>query len=331
MSEHSIMMRQGLNPTVNAEFVDTSICNNLLGFKSSLLSDSWGPPLYYGKIMKRLYKFVKDENAVINIARGSLKFTPVSSLNDPTEVLPFMDQQEVRASLEKLRESGYTPDQFDWLHCQYALLNLLERYGKGTGVRPVPNTLAEANQIISSPVYENFGYMEKELLATIKHIRERVGFLSLSERYDSLPMWAHYANQGKGFVIAFKDLSSSFPGDDTVSLNALKPVVYTKRVLGMTFDPSTQDRLFFYKNSDWSYEREWRVVTPLNTCRCCRSSKHKIFLRDVDPNLIDSVICGWHIKSSEMSQLRDELKQINDNIRVMSASCEAGEVTLSND
>ena len=67
--------------------------------------------------------------------------------------------------------------------------------------------------------------------------------------------------------------------DETGSLNIPKPVVYTERFIGMTFDPSTQDRLFFSKLSDWSYEREWRVVTALESCR--RSSDGKLHLYDV--------------------------------------------------
>ena len=77
-------------------------------------------------------------------------------------------------------------------------------------------------------------------------------------------MWAHYADLARGFVVVLDDLERSFNGDKTGSLNIPKPVVYADQFIGMTFDPSTQDRLFFSKLSDWSYEREWRVVTALN-------------------------------------------------------------------
>lgn len=90
-----------------------------------------------------------------------------------------------------------------------------------------------------------------------------------------------YADQAKGFVVIFEGLERSFKGDDTGSLNVPKRVMYTERFMGMTFDPSTQDRLFFSKLSDWSYEREWRVVTALEACR--RSSDGKLYLRDVAP------------------------------------------------
>jgi hypothetical protein len=75
-------------------------------------------------------------------------------------------------------------------------------------------------------------------------------------------------------VIVLDNLEQSFKGDKTGSLNIPKPVVYADRFIGMTFDPSTRDRLFLSKLSGWSYEREWRVVTALNACR--RSSDGKL-------------------------------------------------------
>jgi hypothetical protein len=80
----------------------------------------------------------------------------------------------------------------------------------------------------------------------------------------------------------------SFKGDETGSLNSPKPVVCADQFIGMTFDPSTQDRLFFSKLSDWSYEREWRIVTALNARR--QSPDGKLNLRDVDRHHLAGVI-----------------------------------------
>ena len=86
-------------------------------------------------------------------------------------------------------------------------------------------------------------------------------------------MWAHYADLARGFVVVFENLEQSFKGDETGSLNIPKPVVYAEQFLGMTFDPSTQDRLFFSKLSDWSYEREWRVAAMGRLSRCFVSER----------------------------------------------------------
>jgi hypothetical protein len=168
--------------------------------------------------------------------------------------------------------------------------------------------------------------MENKLFATIRNISARVGILSLSQRYDSLPMWAHYADLARGFVVVLDDLEQSFSGDETGSLNIPKPVVYADQFTGMTFDPSTQDRLFFSKLSDWSYEREWRVVTALTACR--RSADSNLYLRDVDRGHVTGVICGWRAQADDVSRLGSELKRLNPNARLVSAVLDGGKVVL---
>jgi hypothetical protein len=154
----------------------------------------------------RLFKFVSSTHAVLNMARGSLKFTPLPELNDPSELTPVMNRAAVRNSLEELRRHGLTKDQYRWLGCQDAVLSLLAPQEK---VLDAPRTLEEANRILSISVYDNLDYMERKLFATIELIRAQVGILSHSERYDSLPMWAHYADQAKGFVVIFEEMTRS--------------------------------------------------------------------------------------------------------------------------
>ena len=272
----------------------------------------------------RLFKFVGSTSAVLNMAKGSLKFTPIEDLNDPSELTPVMDRPAVRASLELLRKNGMTQEQFDWLHHQGAVLDLLSPEEK---VLDAPRTLVQANHMLSLSAYENLDYMEKKLFATIKNIRARVGILSLSERYDSLPMWAHYADLARGFVIVLDNLEQSFKGDKTGSLNIPKSVAYADQFIGMTFDPSTQDRLFFSKLSDWSYEREWRVVTSLTTCH--RSSDGKLYLLDVDPLHLTGVICGWRVSADHRSLLFDELRRLNPAVKLISAVLDGGKIGLN--
>lgn len=272
----------------------------------------------------RLFKFVASRSAVLNMARGALKFTPIDELNDPSELTPVMDRAAVRSSLELLRENGLTEDQFVWLRRQEAVL---DRLAPAEMVLRAPRTIAEANRILSLAVYEDLDYMENKLFSTIKSIRAQVGILSLSERYDSLPMWAHYADLARGFVVVLENIDRSFAGDTTGSLNAPKRVDYAERFIGMTYDPSTQDRLFFSKLLDWSYEREWRVVTALQDCS--RSLDGKLYLRDVDPLHVTGVICGWRVNADDIQSLRNDLPRTNHNLRLVSAILDGGTVNLS--
>jgi DUF2971 family protein len=271
----------------------------------------------------RLFKYVRSASAVRNMARGAMKFTPIDELNDPSEFTPVVDRSEVRTSLEALRKNGMTQDQYHWLKCQGAVLDLLSPEEK---VLNVPMTLSEANRMLSLSAYENLDYMEEKLFSTVRNIRSKVGMLSLSARYDSLPMWAHYANQARGFVVVLEDLERSFNGDETGSLNIPKPVVYAERFIGMTFDPSTQDRLFFSKLSDWSYEREWRVVTALSACY--RSPENDLYLRDIDSTHLTHIICGWQNSADEILSIGDEIRHFNPNAKVVSAMLDGGRVSI---
>jgi hypothetical protein len=181
--------------------------------------------------------------------------------------------------------------------------------------------------MLSISTYEDLNFMERRLFSTIKNIRARVGILSLSQRYDSLPMWAHYADSARGFVVVLDNLEHSFKGDETGSLNILKPVVYTEQFIGMTFDPSTQDRLFFSKLADWSYEREWRVATALNACR--QSSDGELYLRDVNSLHLTGVICGWRASANDVSLLKDKLGHVNPDAKLISAVLDSGKVSLN--
>lgn len=160
--------------------------------------------------MSLLYKFISSEDAVLNIAKGCLKFTPIKELNDPTELIMSMNYDEVRDSLNKLRRHGMNQDQLSWLHKQEAILDLLAPEEK---ILNAPKKLEDVNSILSLGIYENIEYMKQKLASTIEKIRKNVGVLSLTLRYDSLPMWAHYSDLARGFVIEFNNLESEFIGD----------------------------------------------------------------------------------------------------------------------
>lgn len=274
--------------------------------------------------MSTLYKFVGGQAAVRAIVRGSLKFTRIPELNDPSELAELMDRRAVQASLVEIRANRYTRDQFDWLGCQEATLRLLS---PETRILSRPSTIDRANRMLMSPVYDNMEFMERQLLQTISLIRSRLGVLSLTERFDSLPMWAHYGAVAKGYVVRFDDLDRQFPNDATGSLNVVKAVNYVEDLIGMTHDPSSQDNLFFSKFRDWSYEREWRVVSALSNCKL--SDDRKMHLRDIDSSIVTGVICGWNVPSDELSSLKGELSCINPRLEVLAASLERGRVRLS--
>jgi Protein of unknown function (DUF2971) len=273
----------------------------------------------------RLFKYVATIGAATAMAGGSLKFTPIGQLNDPMEVLPIFDEAEVEASLNILRRDGCTEDQFRWMKCQQALLELLAP--EMIGIR-VPDDRELVNALYRSAVYEHLPFLKRMLIHTIGIIRSKVGVLSLSERAECVPMWAHYANGAAGFVIALDGLEQCFAGDRTGSLNMAKAVDYSNRFLGMTFDPSSQDRLFFSKLDDWSYEKEWRVVRALDQCRKDGAGAVPLHLHDIPGHHVSAVICGWNVTDDAYGAACRDVAAVNDDAVIVRTKIEEGRIVF---
>lgn len=270
------------------------------------------------------YKFVSSTSAVENICRGRLKFTPISELNDPLEMLPIADALKVRESLLKIRQSGLSPEQFRWLKHQEATIDLLAPELKAISAPPDIDT---ANEQLRSLVYDDTSNLLQFHRRVVDKIRKNVGILSLTSRYDSLPMWAHYAENAQGYVVAFNDLISAFPGDQTGSLLHLKPVKYSNEIDGMTFDPTTQDNLFFSKTTDWSYEHEWRVVASLEGCNHLDHSD--LYIREIEKTHIAGVIVGWKVQEHEFQRIRELVENANPKAWVTRAQLSGIEIALT--
>ncbi|MEE1493945.1 MAG: DUF2971 domain-containing protein [Anaerostipes hadrus] len=92
-------------------------------------------------------------------------------------------------------------------------------------------------------------------------LKDAVRVVCLSELYDSMLMWSHYAQNHTGYCIEY-----IFEESDMYYTH-LHPVIYTKDRYSLSKkDVSEEKKDVLYKTtcskSDvWSYEKEWRIVT----------------------------------------------------------------------
>ena len=274
----------------------------------------------------QLYKYISSESALKSIVAGKIKFATLDSLNDPTELLPKIYESELLKSLEEKRANGYNEDDLFDLKRQEALFRKLS---PETMVISAPDSVEHANSIVNLPVYNNLDYLINMFNKTVELIASRCGILCLSTRYDSLPMWAHYANNATGFVIEFEDLQSVYPGDETGILNEIKHIEYKNKRSGITFDKGSYHSLFFEKNKDWVYESEKRVVTDLNSCIKCNISEEVIYIQRISKQHISKVIFGWKILESTIQKLSKEICSINSNVNIAISKIEDGLVEVN--
>ena len=133
---------------------------------------------------------------------------------------------DLNESLHRIRMYGYTKEVIIDLKRREELFKILSPV---TMVIPAPNSIDKANRIIRASVYDNFNYLRSEFEKTIEIMSERCGIFCISSRYNSLPMWAHYSDNAKGFVVEFEGLEKFFSGEKTDILNKLENVNYRTR------------------------------------------------------------------------------------------------------
>ncbi|GEM_PF-864273 len=140
----------------------------------------------------------------------------------------------------------------------------------------------------------------KESMA--KHIQEEIGICCFSAKPDSLLMWTHYASSHTG--VCFQFLATNSTGFFGEAL----PVCYKKKrpVLNI-FDNNRDKQMeanFLIKNKDWSYEQEFRMVSPLR-----KSGFHRF-----PEDCLSGVIFGAKIDKEDEMYLRNVIKKLKSKL-----------------
>lgn len=278
--------------------------------------------------MPPLYKFISDPGAVGFLLQGTAKFTPIPELNDPSELLPNLISDEVLRSLNRLREHGYSDDDMVYLRREE---NLLRRLAPSYRAIDTPVTKELATALIRSPFYDSEVLLYRLLNGAAREMSSKVGLFCLTQRYESLPMWAHYAANATGLVVEFQNLEDVFPGDDTGVLHQPILVRYEREHIGVTFDPRSHESIFFSKFQDWAYEQEVRVVLPLADCRRVLVHDKTLYLFDLPPRCITRVILGWNMAPSVSETVRELVHDLNNDVKVLQACCLFGRVHVDMD
>lgn len=114
---------------------------------------------------------------------------------------------------------------------------------------------------------------ESEQLYQYTNLNDGYGIVSLCQELHSIVMWSHYGNMHKGIAIEIDTKKISLKNSLQHSefkhspKSAPQPVIYSKsRQLndpgGYTFNHLFDS--FFLKSDEWSYEKEFRIVSELS-------------------------------------------------------------------
>lgn len=209
-----------------------------------------------------LYKYLAPER--VDVLEGAaIRFTPPLNTNDIFEVRQTFDLvmgPKMQSYFEKTAKTINFDEQF-----QAALTD------SGLGFLSVE----QAKTLISTFVGGDAEKVARAFLSraveelpaqlntpeNVERLLEKIAsnqlLLSLSERADSSPMWAHYASNSSGFVIAFNTNSDFFRrGDNGESQGLHKVRYFDGRLKEIIEDPYVA---LISKQVDGAYEREWRL------------------------------------------------------------------------
>jgi hypothetical protein len=266
-----------------------------------------------------LYKYVIPDRVDV-LESSTIRFTPPLNTNDIFEVRQTFDlimgpkmtslfkdlapeadvEEPLRNALDELGLSGISNEQAKALFGQF---------GGGDLEATMRRALDEAIERMP-------GLLNTQ--ENIEHLLEKFGseqlLLSLSESPYSSPMWAHYAANSTGFVIAFDTASQFFRRGEKGELQGLHKVNYFDGKITEIID--NPYGALISKQADWSYEREWRLyVKPEAVSKTVPNPDESIQLVEFPKDAVRRVILGLRA-STELEErllrvLRSDYKGVS--------------------
>lgn len=183
----------------------------------------------------KLYKYISPERIDV-LENLNIRFTQPLYLNDPYETNPVITGSEL-------------------LDEQWEMIGKIECERNGLNYE----SLKPLNE---RKIRDKMFPGAIQIMKVFFH--HRIGILSLSETHDNALMWSHYCSNHQGYVIEFNSEHNFFRSNnkDYVIENTSK-VVYTNNRPNVTLERLSMKDLYFTKSTDWSYEREWRILKSI--------------------------------------------------------------------
>jgi hypothetical protein len=144
-----------------------------------------------------------------------------------------------------------------------------------------------------------------------KGFAEHIGVLSLTEKRDNRLMWAHYAQNHKGFVIGFDSEDDYFhqQRSEFDEFYHLRKVQYSENrpeIQLMSAEDGTE--IFLTKSKEWEYEQEWRMLKPVsNATETITTEDEIISLFSFPAKCVAEIIIGCRMLASDRKELLEYL------------------------
>ncbi len=244
-----------------------------------------------------LFKYLTYSRAIEILRSQKIRLTQPSDFNDPFELHPefqLMSKEDISELPPDLDEQGKPIPGMHQLTPE-AINRML------TAVLPHLAQMAPIHQQHPGATFS----VDNNAVGR-NYYDTNFGILSLTETPDNLLMWSHYGDSHKGVVFGFDELHPFFQGDEIVAgLSRLSKVEYNQK--RPVLSPSTQNnpKVFLRKSTEWTYEREWRLVRPLGEAAATlpRENLTPLCLFEIPHDTIRVIITGSRMMPSEHQEL----------------------------
>jgi len=261
-----------------------------------------------GKNLIYKYVFPRTEFLQTELYR----FTQPNELNDPFEALPrvLINEQAPEnyemARAKAVSNGGYNLSQEE-LERFYLSPAISYRFDEKIAPGLWPARLPELRDEPFKSIEELDRFRANKAASEfIARASKSMGIFCLTREPHSLLMWAHYANEHKGMLLAFdrnhaffkkgSGLHSVEYREDRVAITSNDGLMH---FCGIHFNDSVSllPRAFLRKHPVWSYEAELRMILPLDECDKFESGKKRYFFC-IPSDALCAIILGARISKS---------------------------------
>lgn len=264
-----------------------------------------------------IYKYVTPERIDV-VERARIRFSQVDALNDPFELRPIFKQLATREVWEK--------GVLEAVNFERAIFQIYEQAPADfTATTSREEFLEEFKARIESGEIDIKSMVKDvidEFIATDlpgltrqaqedlhRNLAENVGILSLTSNPRSELMWSHYADSHRGMVLEFDEKSPFFnrrrsTKDEFYHLRKVEYLNPAERAVNLMTDLEGA-RVFCAKHSQWSYESEQRVLSPLKDMSFIEVGDDRIYLEEFPKSALIGIILGCRSSDNLRCRLHD--------------------------
>jgi len=268
----------------------------------------------------RLFKYMPEARIDDILVLNKIRFTQPICFNDPFECKLTIDNMASDEDIQNLHKENFEKV-------------LKEEYDKNNAI----NSLLSYEQflLLSETKKELILDSLKEINSSeyfIHQLRNKFeeilnyewGILSLTTSKDNLLMWAHYANEHKGFTVEFNEESDFFHKreDKESFFNHLHKVDYSNYRDLTSLIEKQYANVFLTKSTEWEYEDEYRVFKQLSSANEVKNEN--IYLFNFPKDMIKAIYCGCNMDKVHKEKI---LNIISNDIELSHVKLYYGEIS----